>query len=174
MAVLTTIYESATGRPVYEGFGSDPRQGQTGYGQVQTQIPPLEQGGGLPVCGIQKFWIIDGLRAARDQFPMARLVWEGLTATLEQGHLFGEIHALVEEADSHTFDSPSRDTAVALDAAQDPQGAVRLLPYQWDPEADPPQTKGDPPQDWSLVATDLLRGILPAGALSLAELRGEE
>ena len=81
---------------------------------------------------------------------------------------------VVVEADSYTFSAPASDTALALDVALDPQGSVQLQPYQWDPQAEPPETKGDLPLGWTLVEADVLRGVLPAGAGSLDELGKEE
>ncbi len=174
MAILHTVYDNASGKPVYEGFGSDPRENETGFGVVHTAVPALEEGPGLPVCGIEQVWVMAGRRVLREGFALSRLSLAGLTATLGEGHFFGEVHAQAAEEDSYTFDTPGSDTAVALDVALDARGKVQLQPYQWDPEAQPPQTKGDLPQGWTLVEGDVLRGVLPAGAASLAELREEE
>ncbi len=174
MAILKTVYEVATGKPIYEGFGADPSEEGPGCGVIETELPAFEEAQALPVCGIQFLWIMDGERVLKENYSHSKFSCDGLTATLGAGHIFGDVHAEVTEADSYTFAQPEAEVALALDAALDELGQPQLQPYQWFPAAEPAETKGDLPTGWTLVKADLLRGILPAGSRSLADLQEEE
>ena len=170
MAVLKTVYELASGKPVYEGFGSDPGESASGCGVLEVQLPDFEESRALPVCGVASSWVEDGQRILTRDYPPSPLTLTGLTAFLGTGHVFGDIHAEVTEEDSYTFAQPETEVAIALDLVQDQEGLVQLQPYQWNPQADPAETKGNPPSGVTVVKVDLVRGILPVGAGSLAEL----
>ncbi len=121
-------------------------------------------------------WVIDGALVLTSTYPAAEVSTAGLTATLSTGHLWTDSGHFENTAeDAHTFEAPAADTAVALDVVvEDATGAILLAYYTWNHLAEPPETKGDPPAGHTVLISDVLRGILPAGATSLDQLTPEE
>ena len=97
------------------------------------------------------------------------LAIDGLMAALSRGW-FPDCQVMTAD-DGHTFAAPAADVGLALDVVQDDAtGEVQLQPYEWDPET---ETKADPPAGFTVLMSDLLRGVLPDGAVSLDELQEE-
>lgn len=183
MALLITVFESATGKPVYQSWGpdnisDDPTQTviTEEHGFIDRRLD--RPGGPEPAPpGPDELWLINGSAVLRSSLgDAAEVAMSGLTVSLSAGHLFTDFgHFENTESDSHTFDSPAQDLALAVDIMKnDAADSIQLAYYTWDPAAVPAEDKGDPPSGYTVVQADVLRGILPAEAADLSELQPEE
>ena len=169
--MIASIFNPVTGRILSEvrcaeGEIVDPLAHRPNDPDVQVIYTP----DGLDF-GADSAWVMAGARVSRSDLPAAKLTFDGLTAILSPGHVFGERHGELAQSDSYTFSSPAFATAVALDLVTDVvTGALDLQAYAWSPGLDRPPL----PAGVAAVKTDLLRGLLPARATGLDQLQVEE